>query len=63
MIDATLPIIKQQDQMRALVKPYVEGALKVSTRAWRDVLTEESLLGRYLQEIGANKPAENGDKG
>ncbi len=61
VIDATQPLVKQQDQMRALVKPYLDGALKISPRAWRDVLTEESLLGRYLEEIGANKPAENGD--
>ncbi len=62
VIDATQPLVRQQDQMRALVKPYLEGALKISPRAWRDVLSEESLLGRYLSEIGASKPAENGDK-
>lgn len=62
VIDATQPLVKQQDQVRALVKPLLEGALKISPRAWRDVLSEESLLGRYLGEIGANKSEGNGDK-
>ncbi len=63
VVDATQPLVKQQEQVRALVKPHLEGALKVSPRAWRDVLSEESLLGRYLESIGAGKPpAADGDK-
>ncbi len=61
VIDATQPLVRQQEQMRALVKPYLEGALRTSQAGWRDVLTEESLLGRYLAEIGA-RSGENGDK-
>jgi dTMP kinase len=60
VIDATQPLVKQQEQVRELVQPHLEGALKVNLRAWRDVLTKESLLGRYLEEIGAN--GGNGDK-
>ncbi len=60
-IDATQSLVRQQDQMRALVKPYLDGALKTSPRGWRDVLAEESLLGRYLEEIGAHHAGENGD--
>jgi hypothetical protein len=48
--------------MRALVKPLLDGALRSNRSGWRDVLTEESLLGRYLDEI-SGKPATNGDKG
>jgi dTMP kinase len=62
VIDATQPLVRQQDQMRALVKPHLEGALRSNRSGWRDVLTEESLLGRYLDEI-SGKPASNGDKG
>jgi hypothetical protein len=62
VIDATQPLVKQQDQVRALVKPHLEGALKMSSRGWRDVLSEESLLGRYLDGIGANKTDGDGDK-
>ncbi len=61
VVDATQPLVKQQDQMRALVKPYLDGALKTSRSGWRDVLSEDSLLGRYLEE-SAPKPAENGDR-
>ncbi len=62
VIDATQPLVKQQDQMRALVKPYLEGALRTSAAGVHEVLSEESLLGRYLEEAGA-KSSENGDKG
>ncbi len=54
VVDATQPLVKQQEQVRALVAPHLEGALKVDLRAWRDVLSKESLLGRYLAEVGAN---------
>ncbi len=54
VIDATQPLVKQQEQVRELVTPLLEGSLKVSLRAWREALTKESLLGRYLEEIGAN---------
>lgn len=60
VIDATQPLVKQQEQVRELVTPHLEGALKVNMRPWRDVLTKESLLGRYLEEIGAN--GDNGEK-
>lgn len=57
VIDATQPLVKQQDQMRALVKPFLEGALKTSPGGGvADVLMQESLLGRYLQNGGETKP-------
>lgn len=62
VIDATQPLVKQQDQLRALVKPHLEGALKIRPRAWRDVLAEESLLGRYLESSTLSKPDGDGDK-
>ena len=54
VIDATQPLVKQQEQVRELVTPLLEGALKVNLRAWREALTKESLLGRYLEEIGVD---------
>ena len=59
VVDATQPLVKQQEQVRALVAPLLEGVLKVDLRAWRDVLTKESMLGRYLQELGTG--AANGE--
>jgi dTMP kinase len=61
VIDATQPLVKQQDQVRALVKPFLEGALKLSPRGWGDVLKEESLLGRYLQGIDGTKSGSDGE--
>ncbi len=62
VIDATQPIVKQQEQMRALVKPYLQGALKVTHGGLRDVLSEEALLGRYLGEVSADKTPADGSK-
>lgn len=59
VIDATLPLVKQQEQVRALVAPHLEGARKVDLRAWRDVLSKESMLGRYLDEL--DPAASNGE--
>jgi dTMP kinase len=63
VIDATQPIVKQQEQMRALVKPYLRGALKVSRGSVRDLLSEEALLGRYLGEMTADKTPPDGGNG
>jgi dTMP kinase len=52
-IDATLPLIKQQEIIREIVEPHLTGVLKAERSAWRDVLTHEQLYGRYLPEIGA----------
>lgn len=62
VIDATQPLVKQQDQLRALVKPHLDGALRIHARGWRDVLSEESLLGRYLEGPGTSKSDSDGDK-
>lgn len=58
VIDATQPLVKQQDQMRAIVRPYLEGALKAGSGGIADVLQEEALIGRYLEQVSVNK---NGD--
>lgn len=62
VIDATQPLVKQQEQLRALVKPHLDGALKTRPRAWQDVATEESLVGRYLEGDSGTKPDGDGDK-
>ena len=48
VIDATLPLVRQQARVRRLVQPYLKGALKVEQRPWREVLAKEGLHGRYL---------------
>ena len=51
VIDANVPLVQQQAQMRKLVQPHLKGAQKVDHRPWRDVLAKEGLHGRYLGEI------------
>jgi dTMP kinase len=50
-IDATLPLVKQQEMVRELIAPLLSGALRVEPSAWREVLAEESVYGRYLDEV------------
>jgi len=51
VIDATLPLLKQQDQVREVVETHLEGALRAEPSGWSQVLTAESLQGRYLEEM------------
>ena len=51
VIDATLPIVNQQELVRAIVAPHLEGALKAETNPWRRVLSSEQLSGRYLDSL------------
>jgi dTMP kinase len=53
VIDATLPLVQQQAQVRKLVQPHLKGAQKVDHRPWREVLAKEGLYGRYLDEFQA----------
>jgi dTMP kinase len=47
-IDATLPLVQQQQQVRTLLMPHLKGLLKANYSPWRDALTREGLHGRYL---------------
>jgi dTMP kinase len=50
-IDATLPLIEQQEMVRKIIKPMLMGALRAEPSAWREVLAAESVYGRYLEEV------------
>lgn len=51
VIDATLPLIQQQEIVREIIQPLLTGALRVEPSAWREVLAKESVYGRYLDEV------------
>jgi dTMP kinase len=51
VIDATLPLLEQQDQVREAVEPYLRGLLSAEASGWTEVLAAESLRGRYLDEV------------
>ncbi len=50
VIDATLPISKQQAKVRALVGPHLGSVLRTPVIPYAEVLREERLVGRYLEE-------------
>ncbi len=51
VIDATLPLIRQQEMVREIITPLLTGALRVEPSAWREVLAKESVYGRYLDDV------------
>jgi dTMP kinase len=51
-IDATENLIRQQQRMRELVRPHLEGVMRFDGGGVSKVLQEEGLLGRYLQQQG-----------
>ena len=57
VIDATLPLLEQQEIMRNIVEPQVETALRAERSAWKEVLTAESLQGRYLKQMYQGEPS------
>jgi dTMP kinase len=50
-IDATLPLVEQQEMVRQIISPILTGALRVEPSAWREVLAKESVYGRYMGEV------------
>jgi len=55
VIDATLPLVRQQQMARTLIMPHLRGLLKAKPAPWRDALAREGLHGRYLRG-GATPP-------
>ena len=51
VIDATLPLITQQDLVREIVSPHLENVLRTEPSAWRAALTTDSIYGRYIDEV------------
>lgn len=51
VIDASLPLVEQQEMVRGIITPLLSGALRAEPSAWREVLAAESVYGRYLDEV------------
>ena len=51
-IDATRPLVEQQQTVRQIVEPHLEGELEAEHVAWGKALIESQLHGRYLEEMG-----------
>lgn len=50
-IDATGTLVNQQEQMRALVRPHLEGAMRAEDSGLQDALAATGLSGRYLADM------------
>lgn len=55
VIDANKPLLAQQERVQEIVLPHLEAALRVEASAWKEVLTRESLQGRYLHQTPAGE--------
>ncbi len=51
VVDAGLPLVRQQEIVRQAIEPHLEGALKAESNPWRKVLAAEGLSGRYLDSL------------
>ena len=51
IIDATLPLVRQQEIVRQIITSQLSGALRAEPSAWREVLAAESVYGRYLDDV------------
>ena len=54
-MDAVDSLVRQQKKMRGLVTPYLKGVMRADGGSINDVLREEGLLGRYLDEARRKK--------
>jgi dTMP kinase len=52
-VDATQNLIRQQQMMRELVRPHLEGVMRFDGGGVNQVLQQEGLLGRYLKPARA----------
>lgn len=48
-IDATLPLVVQQQQVRQIVRPYLQGLSPMESTGLQDALKDHRLTGRYLE--------------
>ena len=51
VVDASLPLVAQQERVREIIYSHLEGALQAEPNPWRKVLTNEGLSGRYLDSL------------
>ncbi len=52
VIEATRPLVQQQQQVRALLTPHLRNLLRANLSPWQEALAKEGLYGRYLSTTG-----------
>lgn len=56
VIDATRPLLEQQEEVRQIVAPHLQDVVRAEQGGWREVLAKEGLLGRYLEGMFPEQP-------
>jgi dTMP kinase len=51
VVDATRPLVEQQQTVRQIVEPHLEGVLETERVPWGKALMDGQLQGRYLSEM------------
>jgi len=51
VVDATLPLVQQQEIVRETIAPFLSDVLRAEPTAWREVLAAEEVYGRYLDDV------------
>jgi dTMP kinase len=54
-MDATENLIRQQQRMRAMVKPHLAGVMRADEGGVNEALRDSGLLGRYMGESAARR--------
>jgi dTMP kinase len=63
VIDATRPMTAQQREVREIVRPHAEGTLRAPPSAWKAVVRDSRIFGRYLDElVESEKPKKPDDE-
>ncbi|HEV8325441.1 MAG TPA: thymidylate kinase [Myxococcota bacterium] len=55
VIDATKPMTRQQREVRDIVRPHADGTLRAPPSAWKAVVRDSRIFGRYLDELVENE--------
>ncbi len=50
-VDATQSLVAQQQLVRQIVRPYLDGAIRIEKTGIQTALKEQGLSGRYLDEV------------
>jgi len=63
VIDATRPMTAQQREVREIIGPHAEGALRAPPSAWKAVVRDSRIFGRYLDELVESEKPKKPDDG
>jgi dTMP kinase len=51
VVDATMPLLEQEEMVRQVVEPHLGEVLSAEPGGWQELLSGEGLQGRYLKKV------------